>query len=154
MVRIANTDLDGKKPILRALRKIKGVGIMFANFACRKAGVNLTAKTGYLEQEDVQKLEDVIKNPLKHDAPDWILNRRKDPETGQDTHLITADLTFAKENDIKRMKMTKSYKGLRHAWGLTLRGQKTKSNFRKNKGKSSLGVSKKKETAKTAEKKK
>jgi len=41
------------------------------------------------------------------------------------------------------MKKTKSYKGLRHQWGLPVRGQRTKANFRKNKGKSSLGVQKK-----------
>ena len=41
------------------------------------------------------------------------------------------------------MKKVKSYKGVRHSAGLTVRGQKTKSNFRRNKGKLSLGVKKK-----------
>ena len=43
----------------------------------------------------------------------------------------------------KRLQMIKSYKGMRHAAGLPVRGQRTKSNFRKNKGKGSLGVKKK-----------
>ena len=144
IVRIADTDLDGKKHILIALRKIKGVGIMYANFACNTADVDKTKKAGYLSVEEVKKLEDVVKNPLRYGAPEWILNRRNAPETGHDSHLLTANLMFAKENDIKAMKKTKSYKGLRHVWGLTVRGQKTKSNFRRNKGKSSLGVQKKK----------
>jgi small subunit ribosomal protein S13 len=33
------------------------------------------------------------------------------------------------------MKKIRSYKGMRHAYGLPVRGQRTKSKFRKNKGK-------------------
>ena len=58
-------------------------------------------------------------------------------------HLINTDLDLSKDGDIKRMKKVKSYKGLRHTWGLPVRGQRTRSNFRKNKGKVSLGVVKK-----------
>lgn len=143
MVRIVNTDLDGKKQILYALRKIKGIGINYANFVCGVANVNKQTKAGYLSTEQVKRIEEVIKNPLKYNAPEWMLNRRSDPETGIDSHLLSADLIFMNEKDIKEMKKTKSYKGLRHAWGLTVRGQRTKSNFRKNKGKGSLGVKKK-----------
>jgi ribosomal protein S13 len=46
------------------------------------------------------------------------------------------------------MKKTKSNKGFRHHWGLPLRGQRTKNNFRKNKGKGSLGVKKSKQRKK------
>jgi small subunit ribosomal protein S13 len=52
-------------------------------------------------------------------------------------------LKFAKENDVKMMKKIKSYRGLRHQWSLPVRGQRTKSNFRRNKGKGSLGVKRK-----------
>ena len=38
----------------------------------------------------------------------------------------------------------KSNRGMRHAWGLPLRGQKTKPNFRRNKRKGALGVKRKK----------
>jgi small subunit ribosomal protein S13 len=64
-----------------------------------------------------------------------MLNRRKDMETGEDRHLTTADLKFFNDNDIKMMKKMRSYKGIRHMEGLPVRGQKTKSKFRKNKGK-------------------
>ena len=43
-VRIANTDLDGNKPIGNALRKIKGVSFMFSNMICSVAGID---KGGY-----------------------------------------------------------------------------------------------------------
>ena len=44
-------------------------------------------------------------------------------------------LKMAKENDVKRMKTIRCYKGVRHAFNLPVRGQRTKSNFRRNKGK-------------------
>ena len=142
-VRIANTDLDGNKQIAHALKKIKGVSFMFSNMICNLAGVDKTAKAGYLKDEDVKKLDDVLNDPLKYNAPVWMLNRRKNYEDGKDYHLVTGNLSFAEENDIKSMKKIRSYRGVRHGVGLPVRGQRTKSNFRKNKGKASLGVVKK-----------
>ena len=143
-VRIANTDLDGNKRISNALIKIKGVGFMFANMLCTVAGVDKAAKVGYLKDEEIKKLDEVLNNPSKYNFPGWMLNRRKNYEDGQDYHIITGNLSFAEENDIKRMKRIRSYRGIRHGMGLPVRGQRTKSNFRKNKGKVSLGVIKKK----------
>ena len=64
-----------------------------------------------------------------------MLNRRNDPEDGSDKHLLSSDLKFTVENDIKMMKKIKCYKGVRHSLGQPVRGQRTKSNFRRNKGK-------------------
>ncbi len=143
IVRIADTDLKGEKAILYAMKKIKGVDVMYANMALSLAGVDKTRKAGDLMDSEVKKIEEALKNPDKFNAPEWLLNRRKDYESGSDKHLFSADLDFEKENDIKRMKKNKTYKGFRHQWGLTVRGQRTKSNFRKNKGKG-LGVKRKK----------
>jgi len=143
IVRIVNTDLDGNKPILHALRKIKGVSFMYANMACSLSGINKTAKTGYLNDAQVGKLDETLRNPVKFGAPIWILNRRKDVETGEDSHLMLGDLDFTKSNDIKRLQMIRSRRGMRHAAKLPLRGQRTRSNFRKNKGKVQ-GIGKKK----------
>jgi small subunit ribosomal protein S13 len=143
LVRILNTDLEGNKPLMQALQKIKGVGVMYANAICAVSGLDKRRKAGTLTQEEVEKLERIIKMPLQNGIPVWMLNRRMDYETGENMHLITADLDYTKDNDLKRMKKIKSYKGLRHQWGLTVRGQRTKSNFRKNKGKVQ-GVGKKK----------
>ncbi|MBS3131478.1 30S ribosomal protein S13 [Candidatus Woesearchaeota archaeon] len=142
-VRIANTDLDGNKHILLSLGKIKGINIMFANAVCRMAGVDIMKKTGTLSDDEVKRIEEVLKDPAKHRIPAWLFNRRKDPETGESGHLMTSNLIFTHENDIKKMKKIRSYKGQRHASGHPVRGQRTKSNFRKNKGKVSLGVKKK-----------
>jgi len=143
LVRIMNTDLSGYKPIYHALRKIKGIGPMYANMLCNLINLEKTKKTGTLTEEEIEKLNDAIKNPKKYNVPRWMMNRRLDYETGEDMHLITTDLRFASENDIRRMKKIKSYKGVRHSIGQPVRGQRTKANFRRNKGKSGSGAKKK-----------
>ena len=92
-------------------------------------------------ETEIKKLEEVILTPEKHNVPQWALNRRKDYETGKDKHLTMNDLAFSLRNDLTRMAEVKSYKGLRHMWGLTVRGQKTKSRHRGKGG--VVGVSKK-----------
>ncbi|HZX44921.1 MAG TPA: 30S ribosomal protein S13 [Candidatus Nanoarchaeia archaeon] len=139
-IRIANTDLNGARAIITSLRQIKGVSFMFANMVCHLSGVDKYKRTGDLNDDEIKKINDVIVNPKDYKVPSWMLNRRKDLETGQDRHLISADLTFSTDNDIKMQKMIRSYKGVRHILGQPVRGQRTKSNFRKNKGKVHLGV--------------
>lgn len=138
-IRIANNDLDGKKSIIQSLTGIKGVGFSFANAVCGISGIDKKKKTGYLSDEEAKKIEEIINNPARHGIPAWLFNRRKDPEDSQDKHLLTSTLAFVRDNDVKLMKKIKSYKGMRHAYGLPVRGQKTRSNFRRNKGKV-LGV--------------
>ncbi len=142
IVRIVNTDLDGNTPIRHALTKIKGVGYMFANGICNVAMIEKTKKTGHLSDDEIKRLEDIVKNPAKHSIPVWMLNRRKDFETGVDRHIVASDLGFIQNNDIRRLKRIKSYRGMRHAFGLPVRGQRTRSNFRRNKGKV-MGVKRK-----------
>jgi len=142
IVRIMNTDLDGNKSIQMALQKIKGVGFMFSNLICTLAKVPQDSKTGTLDDASIKRLNEVVENPLKFNAPTWFLNRRKDYEDGTDKHLLTSDLDFTKQNDIRRLQKIKSYRGIRHHLKLPTRGQRTKSNFRRNKGKVT-GVKKK-----------
>ncbi len=148
IVRVANTDLDGNRKIADAVRKIKGVSFSFASAICHLAHIDETKKAGYLLPDEVKKIDDAILNANKL-VPVWMLNRRKDLEDGTDKHLIGAGLTFAQESDIRFMKQIRTYKGARHTMGAPVRGQRTRSNFRKNKGKV-IGVVKKKETAAAA----
>ncbi|MFH1650010.1 MAG: 30S ribosomal protein S13 [Candidatus Woesearchaeota archaeon] len=143
LVRIANTDLAGEKHLIVALTKIKGVSASFANAICIVSGFKKNTQTGSLTEAQAKKIEDTIREPSKYGIPAWMLNRRKDYETGQDMHLLGVDFDVIVDSDIKRQKKAKTYKGLRHQWGLPVRGQRTKSNFRKNKGKG-LGVKKSK----------
>ncbi|MBI5064926.1 30S ribosomal protein S13 [Candidatus Woesearchaeota archaeon] len=141
LIRLLNTDLDGNKQILFALRKIKGVGTMFANAILVVLGIDPATKLGSLSKEQLKKVEDAIKSPTKLGIPSWLFNRRKDPDTGEDMHLSVTELFLRLQEDIKMMKKIKCYKGVRHILGLPVRGQRTRSNFRKNKKKAKLGVS-------------
>ena len=146
IVRVLNTDLDGNKHIVDSLRKIKGIGFSFANITCKLAKIDPSKKTGNLSDEEIAGLNDAIKNAASR-VPQWMLNRRKDTETGQNRHVLSSDLDFSRETDIRTMKKIKSYRGIRHSVGLPVRGQRTRSNFRRNKGRGP-GVVKKKGTQK------
>lgn len=138
-VRIANTDLQGKKALIYALSNIKGIGYPFANAICNILSLDKNQKMGLLGEKDIKKIEDTIKE--KEKFPIWMLNRRKDIETGKNEHVITSSLKFTQEVDIKRKKKTRSYQGIRHANNLPVRGQRTRVHFRKG---SAIGVQKKK----------
>ena len=141
-VRIANTDLDGNKLVSNSLTKIKGISNMFSNAILTTAGIQKTKKTGYLTDDEALKIDDIIKDPAKFKIPPWLFNRKKDPDDNVDRHIIGTTLTFTQDNDIKMMKKIRSYKGVRHSLGLPVRGQRTRSNFRRNKGKV-MGVKRK-----------
>ncbi len=140
IVRIAGTDLDGTLKLNFAIANINGIGIPLANAITRKAGIPPETRVGFLTDIDVEKLEDIITNPARHGIPDWMLNRAKDMETGKDLHLIGADLTLRIKTDIEEMKDLKSWRGYRHAYGLRVRGQRTKTTGRSGKA---MGVKKK-----------
>ena len=143
IVRIANIDIPGKKPIRISLTKIKGIGINLADASCTIANVSKDKKTGDLTDGEIAKLDVVVKDIAKSGIPAWMLNRRKDYETGEDTHNLTGTLNFTKDNDLKRLGKIKSLRGLRLQKKLPVRGQRTRSNFRRSKGKV-VGVKKKK----------
>ncbi|HII69144.1 TPA: 30S ribosomal protein S13 [Candidatus Woesearchaeota archaeon] len=142
LVRIANTDIEGRTPIYKGLTQIRGVSFMLSHAICRLGGIPLEIQAGTLDEQQMAKLDEIIKDPLRAGVPSWMANRRKDPESGEDKHLTRGQQNFATENDLKMMMKTKSYKGIRHHAGKPVRGQRTKSNFRKNKGKASIGVKK------------
>ena len=139
IVRIAGADILGTKPIYAGLLKVKGVSYAFSNAICNALGFEKNTKIGSLSTDQLSKVESMIKSPSN--LPSFLLNRRKQFETGLDAHLSFSDLKLAVEFDIKRMKKIKSYKGIRHAMGQPVRGQSTKSHFRTGKA---LGVKKKK----------
>lgn len=134
IVRLYNTDVDGEKHVLFAMRKIKGVSESFANAILMQTGIDRTKKASDLSDADIERIEKALDN-AHASLPSWMLNRRKDYETGNDTHLFLADLTFSVQKDLRRLSKVKSYRGLRHQVGLPVRGQRTRSNFRRNKGK-------------------
>ena len=85
-----------------------------------------------------------LKFLAKPKLPAFLINRRKDFETGEDEHLIGSNLEMKKEFDIRRLKKIRSYRGLRHAFGHPTRGQRTRSHFRSKGKKKAVGVKSKK----------
>ncbi len=145
IVRIFGKDLDGGKPIYQALRGIKGVGQNFAFVVAKafekKTGNKFDMPLGNIREDEDKILEDIIQNPKKYGIPEWYLNRRKDFETGKDKHAVMSDLDLALRKNKQRLAKIKSYRGLRLARGLRVRGQKTRSSGRKG---VTVGVEKKK----------
>ena len=139
MIRILSEDIEGGMTVYAGLTKIKGISWSLANAICKVLKIDKNRKVGSLTDAEVKKISDFIKNPQ---IPPFIFNRRFDFETGKDMHLTGTHLELQREFDIKRLKKIKSYKGIRHSAGLPVRGQRTKSHFRKNKAKGA-GIKKK-----------
>jgi len=139
MVRILSQDIEGSMRVYPGLTKIKGVSWSLSNAVCKKLNIDKNRRIGSLTSDEVKKITEFIKNP---EVPWFILNRRHDLETGKNKHLTGTDLELRTEFDIKRLKKIKSYRGIRHSAGLPVRGQKTKSHFRKNRAKA-MGIKKK-----------
>ena len=139
MIRILGNDIPGDKKILVGLGQIKGIGYMFANTILNVLKINSNQRIGHLSTEQVESIENIIKNPSSSNFPSWFLNRRKDVETGKDIHLLTSDIAFTVRNDIEREKTTGSWRGYRHMYGLKVRGQRTRCTGRKG---GAVGVAK------------
>lgn len=141
IVRLCDTDLNGNLPVERALKKIKGIGFAYSRAIRIKAGHNTSKKLGELTDAELKELDVIIKNPQNVGIKTFMFNRQKDYDTGIDKHLTSSNLDLEVKSDVARMRGIKTYKGVRHAAGLKVRGQRTKSTGR---GGVAVGVSKKK----------
>lgn len=141
IVRIMQTDIPGEKKVLTGLTYIKGVSWAISNGICKKLNLDPNKKIAELSETEIKKISDFLNNP---DLPSFLKNRRKDFDSGEDSHLITAKLDMSKEFDVRRLKKIRSYRGLRHAFGHPTRGQRTRSHFRAKGKKKAIGVKRKK----------
>lgn len=129
IVRMANTDLDGTRAVSYSLTAIPGVGIRVAEAVADLAAVPKTERLGNLSEEQTDKIEATLGN-LAEAFPPWMVNRPRDWDTGLDLHAVGPDVEIRRRDDINRMKMIRSYKGVRHETGQKVRGQRTRSNGR------------------------
>merc|ERR1712100_366574 len=141
ILRVLNTNIDGRIKVMFALTSIKGVGRRFANIICKKAEVDLNKRAGELTPDEVERVVTIIQNPRQFKVPDWMLNRKKDYKTGKFAQVVANGLETALREDLERMKKIRLHRGLRHYWGVRVRGQHTKTTGRKGR---TVGVSKKK----------
>ena len=141
LVRISGTDIRGDKQCFNGLTQIRGIGARMADMVLKKAGIPETQFIGLLTEEQVKKINEIIAEPVKFGIPIWFVNRVKDRESGKDIHITGSTLALFDRNDKDRLKKLRTYRGVKHAVGHKVRGQRTKSTGR---GGRSIGVSRRK----------
>lgn len=136
-VRIANTDLDGKKSVQYGLIGIKGIGRRAAKILTVNSAVDPKATLGYVSDVETERLQLSVDN-ISSILPAWMVNKQNDIMSGEDKHLIGTDVLLGLNEDLNTMKKMRSYKGLRHERGLRVRGQRSRSTGRRGR---TVGVS-------------
>lgn len=139
IVRLSNTDVDGEKTLRNGLTSIKGIGRHLSTLVIDTSGLDRNLKVGNLTDDQIALLQEAI-DSIQEKAPIWMLNHRKDYETGEDLHLIGPEIELSLRDEINMMRKIRCYRGIRHEQGLPARGQRTRAN---NRSGLTLGVSKK-----------
>lgn len=122
MARISGVDLPKKKTILYGLQYIYGIGPAIAADILEKAKVDPATKVGDLNEENVGSIRSVITAEYK----------------------VEGALRSEVQQNIKRLMDIGTYRGIRHRKGLTVRGQRTRTNARTRKGRKKTVAGKKK----------
>uniref|UniRef100_A0A915D807 Small ribosomal subunit protein uS13 n=1 Tax=Ditylenchus dipsaci TaxID=166011 RepID=A0A915D807_9BILA len=108
---------------------------------CSLLSRDIDKRAGELLDEEMEKLTNIMLNPASFKIPDWFFNRQKDIKDGKNSQVLSTNLESKNRDDFERMKKIRLHRGLRHYWGLRVRGQHTKTTGRKGR---TVGVSKKK----------
>jgi small subunit ribosomal protein S18e len=141
IIRLLNTNIDGKQKVMYALTSIKGVGRRYSNIVCKKADVDITKRAGELTNDELERLVTIIQNPTQYKIPNWFLNRQKDIKDGTYSQVLANGLDNKQREDLETLKKIRCHRGLRHYWGIRVRGQHTKTTGRRGK---IVGVAKRK----------
>jgi small subunit ribosomal protein S13 len=142
LVRVSNTDIRGDTSVRNALAKITGVSHRVSSAILRATDIDEFKLLGNITEKERERIEEALYDPLGAGLPEWMMNRQKDPETGESTLQLGADLLLQRKMDVDKMLRKRSWRGIRHSRGLRVRGQRTKATGRKS---GALGVSRKKE---------
>lgn len=132
-----------------ALTEIKGVGRRYSNLVCKKADVDLNKRyappalsvsaisetkhlccfssAGELNSDELERLVTIIQNPTQFKIPTWFLNRQRDIVDGKNFQVLSNGVDSKLRDDLERLKKIRAHRGLRHSWGLRVRGQHTKT---------------------------
>jgi len=111
MARIAGVNLPANKHMAIALTSIYGVGRTRAAQICKDAQIAPDRKVRELTDDELERVRG---------------------ELGR--YAVEGDLRRQVAMDIKRLMDLGCYRGIRHRRGLTVRGQKTRTNARTRKG--------------------
>ena len=113
MARIAGIDLPNSKRIDIALTYLYGIGRSNVKGLLEKANVKEAIKVAKLQEDEINRIQKIIDKEYK----------------------VEGDLRIEVADNIKRLKEIGSYRGLRHAKNLPVRGQRTRVNARTKRGK-------------------
>lgn len=112
LVRIAGVTLDSKKNIQFALTAVKGIGVTRSKEILSHFNIDRHAKFDDLDEKTIIDIRNYIENE----------------------YLVEENLVRSVKSNIKRLKDISAWRGLRHAVGLPVRGQTTKTNSRTRRG--------------------
>ena len=121
MVYILNVNLKNSSKVLHSLAKIYGFGLHLTCLMLNDLNIGLNCRIKDLSQTNIIK---IIK---------WVEKNKIVIESALKQKIIS---------DINKLKYIKTYRGLRHIYGLPVRGQRTKTNASSVKRKTSLNVNK------------
>ncbi len=121
MPRIAGIDIPEKKKIRFSLRYIFGIGPKVADDILQKVGIDGERRASELDDKEIAAIAAEI------DA----------------NYPVEGALRRQIQQDIQRLKETKSYRGERHRKNLPARGQRTRTNARTRKGRKKTVAGKK-----------
>ncbi|HNS71358.1 MAG TPA: 30S ribosomal protein S13 [bacterium] len=127
MPRIKGVDIPNEKRIETALTYIYGIGPSLSRKILTQAEVNLDTRAKNLTEDEIAKINSTI---VKLELP------------------VEGEMRRLVNQNIRRLKEVKSYRGLRHHVGLPTRGQNTRTNSRTRKGKRKTVGGQKKKLAK------
>ena len=82
---------------------------------------------GELNSDELERLVTIIQNPTQFKIPTWFLNRQKDIVDGKNYQILSNAVDSKLRDDLERLKKIRAHRGLRHFWGLRVRGQHTKT---------------------------
>merc|ERR1712007_77131 len=82
-------------------------------------------RAGELTTDEINKIVAVISNPLQFKIPSWMLNKQRDTKDGKTSQKFANFLDQSLREDLERMKRCRLHRGLRHYWGIRVRGQHT-----------------------------
>ena len=126
MARIQGVDLPNSKRIEYALPYIFGIGLARSREILTKLAIDFSVRVKDLTEAQVAALQHEI----------------------AEKYLTEGDLRRKESEDKKRLRAIGSYRGTRHARGLPVRGQRTKTNARTRKGPRGTAVAGKRKVTK------
>ena len=75
----------------------------------------------------------ILQNPTQFKIPTWFLNRQKDITDGKNSQILSNAVDSKLRDDLERLKRMRNHRGIRHYWGVKVRGQHTKTTGRRGK---------------------